>query len=275
MQVGKYEFLLGADPELFIKDGKGKLVSAWDMVPGTKDEPHKVRCGAVQHDGLAAEFNIKPAATERAFKSNLTAVQNQLLALLPANHSLHAIPTAHFGKAFLKKQPVEALELGCDPDYNAYSGEVNPRPDAGEVDFRTGAGHIHIGWCDGVEPLLPAHFEACRFLVKELDARLGVLSLLWDDDKERRILYGKAGCFRPKPYGVEYRTLSNKWLTSPKLVGFVYNMTIDAIRSCVTGEGLWHTVFNAQPYINKDNVTFAKDVARYFKVEVPNVRKGR
>ena len=35
-------------------------------------------------------------------------------------------------------------------------------------------------------------------------------------------MYGKAGAFRPKTYGVEYRTLSNAWLFSKKLQSFVY-----------------------------------------------------
>jgi hypothetical protein len=34
-------FTFGADPELFVKNDKGEIVCA-DMIPGTKDEPHKV-----------------------------------------------------------------------------------------------------------------------------------------------------------------------------------------------------------------------------------------
>jgi hypothetical protein len=41
----------------------------------------------------------------------------------------------------------------------------------------------------------------------------------------RRELYGKAGAFRPKPYGVEYRVLSNRWLNSEALIRWVYNQS--------------------------------------------------
>ncbi|OYV41139.1 MAG: hypothetical protein B7Z80_02685 [Rhodospirillales bacterium 20-64-7] len=56
-----------------------------------------------------------------------------------------------------------------------------------------------------------------------MDYFLGIHSLLWDKDGTRRKLYGKAGAFRPKPYGMEYRVLSNRWLDSPDLTRWVYN----------------------------------------------------
>jgi hypothetical protein len=65
---------------------------------------------------------------------------------------------------------------------------------------------------------------------------LGVPATLIDTDTARREFYGKAGSFRPKdtinfdadigpdPYdGVEYRTLSNFWLKSEELMGWVWN----------------------------------------------------
>jgi hypothetical protein len=39
----------------------------------------------------------------------------------------------------------------------------------------------------------------------------------------RKQLYGKAGAFRPKPYGAEYRVLSNFWVFDTKLTGWVYD----------------------------------------------------
>ena len=59
-----------------------------------------------------------------------------------------------------------------------------------------------------------------------LDVYLGLDSLTYDKDVERRELYGKAGAFRPKEYGVEYRVLSNAWLISPLLMGRVYDITV-------------------------------------------------
>jgi len=50
--------------------------------------------------------------------------------------------------------------------------------------------------------------------VKQLDWYLGGWSTQVDPDTVRRNLYGKSGAMRFKPYGVEYRVLSNFWLTS-------------------------------------------------------------
>src|SRR5699024_2897559 len=88
--------------------------------------------------------------------------------------------------------------------------------------FRTGAGHVHVGM-DGLRSV-----KVTMGLVRSLDGYLGLSSLLWDDDKERRELYGKAGAYRKKPYGVEYRTLSNAWLNSPELIKRVFNLTTEA-----------------------------------------------
>src|SRR5690606_20951516 len=76
-------------------------------------------------------------------------------------------------------------------------------------------GHVHVGY-DNQEAINPIQ------LVRALDLFLGIPSVLLDNDTRRRQLYGKAGCFRKKPYGVEYRTLSNFWIHSEDLIKFVY-----------------------------------------------------
>jgi hypothetical protein len=52
-----------------------------------------------------------------------------------------------------------------------------------------------------------------------------------DDGEMRKQLYGKAGAFRAKPYGVEYRTLSNFWIFNDNLIRWVWNNTQRALDS--------------------------------------------
>ena len=231
MQVNGTEFLIGCDPEVFVVDADGKPVSAHGMIPGTKDNPHAVEKGMVQVDGMALEFGIDPAATEDEFVENISTVMTQLSEMLPKGHSILIEPIVEFSKEIMEAQPEEALELGCEPDYNAYTLEENPKPNVDGLLIRSAGGHVHVGWGTGFPTFSKEHIEACAAAVAEMDYYLGVASLGWDSNEKRRLLYGKAGAFRPKPYGFEYRTLSNQWLKSEFLVRKVFKNTIKSIES--------------------------------------------
>lgn len=225
---GPYTF--GADPEMFLKDGDGKFISAWKHVPGTKKRPHAVANGAVQLDGMAAEFNIAPASSEREFVHNINTVLAQLASMIPAEYKLTAASVAHFEPTHLATMPVEVLELGCDPDYNAYTRTRNPRPDQHPT-MRTASGHVHIGFTSEYDVHDFSYFMECCDLTRQLDYFLGIPSILLDENgAERRKMYGQPGCFRPKPYGVEYRVLSNFWLTSEELMIYVFRQAERAIQ---------------------------------------------
>lgn len=222
-----FEFKIGADPEFFVKQA-GRLVSAYGLVPGTKEAPFKVPRGAVQVDGMALEFNIDPASTYTQFETNMSSVLESIVGMVPG-YEIFVEPVAQFGLEYIEAQPREAKELGCSPDYNAYTKKANPRPN-GKTPFRTASGHVHIGWAsEPVDINDEGHLEACRALTKSLDVHLGITSLLWDQDDLRRTLYGAAGAFRPKPYGMEYRVLSNKWINNPLFRKTVFYNTIRAI----------------------------------------------
>ena len=234
------EILIGADPELFVKNKRsGRFVSAHNLIPGSKEEPFKVPFGAVQPDGVSAEFNIEPVKTLEEFKRNLKAVRNTMQQMIIDKNSnliLVEEPVADFSKSTFDKIPAEAKVLGCTPDWNAYSMTMNPPPNADGVYFRTGSGHVHIGWTNGVDEEDPEHIKMCATLTKMLDYFLYSPSTLWDTDQRRRELYGKPGTFRPKHYGCEYRVLSNKWLKHDVTIDFVFdtiNKVVDMLTSGV------------------------------------------
>lgn len=221
------KILIGSDPELFVfKDGQP--ISAHGMVEGTKEQPLAVEGGAVQVDGMALEYNTNPASTLEEWETAHVSVQAELQAMIEQGLELKATPTAYFAEEVFNNSPKEALILGCEPDFNAYTRRANPKPN-GEVKFRTGAGHIHIGWGEGFDVTDPFHLAECRALTKALDLWLGVPSVIMDEDSDRRKLYGKAGCFRPKSYGLEYRTLSNFWTAHKAGRKWAYENTLLAI----------------------------------------------
>jgi hypothetical protein len=206
-------FKIGADPELFIEDNTGKFISAAGLIPGTKAEPFPVPGGAVQVDGMAAEFNINPATTFEEFDNNIVTVLAELKKFLPKGAKLRAVPSVVFDEDVWAAAPDEAKELGCSPDFNAWTEEVNMPPSCPENPrLRTASGHLHFGWTEGKTPGNIQHVRHCNDLVRQLDYVLGLWSLSQDPDPTRRLLYGKAGACRYKPYGVEYRVLSNFWV---------------------------------------------------------------
>ncbi len=226
---------IGCDPELFVtKDGQYR--AAWGLIPGTKEKPFPVQNGAVQVDGCALEYNIDPVDNVEDFiKFNLS-VQEQMKAMVPG-YDFAIVPSCRFNGNHFRSLPEEAKELGCTPDFNAYTLEENDKPD-NDTTMRAAGGHVHIGFVDpATNPdfLGQDHMIRCATLVKQLDSYLGLPSIIWDSDKNRRKMYGMAGAFRPKPYGVEYRTLSNAWIKDPRLMKIVFNQTTKAVTDLIGG----------------------------------------
>jgi hypothetical protein len=239
---------LGCDPELFVVNSEGKPRSAYGLVPGTKENPHKVNKGAIQVDGMALEFNIDPAETEDEFVDNIKTVMQELREACPSEFKFHIKPSVRFNHRHITAQPDEAKELGCMPDLSAYTLQENPRPDA-TTTLRTASGHIHIGLEEDADVTSEAHLLKYATLVKHLDLFLGLRSLEWDSDKTRRLLYGNPGAMRLKPYGVEYRVLSNQWLEKEELVRFVYRQTLRCIEDLKRNGALEQKDYN---YISTD-----------------------
>jgi hypothetical protein len=240
MIIMAYNFTIGCDPELFVKDPRGRIVSAHGLIPGTKEEPFKVDGGAVQVDGMAVEINIDPVPVYNRdlFSRRVISVASQLKKMLPPRYGLVPIASHKFDDDYIGAQPEEARELGCNPDFGAWQdGSENPAPDA-SVSYRTAAGHIHIGWGKDIPVDHPDHIAICCKIVKMLDLYVGPYCSLIDEDNLRSSLYGKAGAFRPKSYGVEYRTPSNAWLRTHTNRKDVCRMVDRAIQSAKMGRSV-------------------------------------
>ena len=259
------KILVGCDPEIFVKKA-GAFISAYGMIEGDKKHPQKVEKGAVQVDGMALEFNIDPASSEQEFVVNVQSVYNTICGMV-RGFEVVATPVADFSEDYLKQQPMEALELGCDPDFNAWTQRANPRPD-GSKPMRTASGHVHIGWADNEDKDSALHIARCQAVARQCDFFLALPSLFYDPITRRREMYGKAGAYRPKPYGVEYRTLSNAWLNSEKLIAWVYRATIAATESVMQGNSLSDKYGDIQNIINTSDKKAAEAILIAENIEI-------
>jgi Phage phiEco32-like COOH.NH2 ligase-type 2 len=261
------KILVGCDPEVFVKKNN-KFVSGFGLIRGDKKQPFPVKDGAVQVDGMALEFNINPAENEDQFVHSVQSVFDQMCKMVP-EYEVVAVPVAHFDADYMKQQPKEALELGCDPDYNAWTGLANERPN-GDRPMRTASGHVHIGWTKGKSKDDVQHQYRGALISKQLDFYLGLASLFYDDDKERREMYGKAGACRFKPYGVEYRTLSNAWLRSEDRMRWVYRNAVAGVKALIAGDILSETYGDIQEIINTSNKKEAMKIIKKAGLELCN-----
>lgn len=210
--------MIGADPEVFLVRN-GMIVPALGVLPGSKDEPFKTTHGWIQPDNALAEFNISPAVSENEFVQSIKDCMDDLRQYgaleLKASHEFSIDELAQAGPGVFR--------FGCDPDYNAWQeGRRNRPPNPATIGgLRTAGGHVHIGCQVALDRPLD--------VIRGCDVLLGLGSVLFDDDTRRRAVYGKAGAFRHKVYGVEYRTLSNFWLRSDDMIAWAYNRAIQVI----------------------------------------------
>lgn len=224
----KTDFKIGCDPEIFVYQPNVGFRSIIGTIGGSKDCPRPMPIGdgfAVQEDNVAMEFNIPAAASKTEFITSINKARNFLSTLMNDQYGwlLSKESAAVFPDSELENPMAQVF--GCDPDFNAWTKRKNPFPKAPNKSLRSAGGHVHVG-TDLTD-------EERYRLIQAMDFYLGVPSILMDKGEERKQLYGKAGAMRIKPYGVEYRTLSNFWIFEDRYISWVYDQTeraLDAVR---------------------------------------------
>ena len=246
---------IGSDPETFLRDAAGKYISSVGLIGGSKDEPMPIGNGcSVQEDNVTVEFNTPPTNDPQEF---VNAINYNLdwISTRAAELGLSVVfdPSAVFDKEQLNTEAAQTF--GCDPDFNAWDfGAANPRPRSRNKALRSAGGHIHIEApeLDKLE------------LTKAMDLFVGVPMLAFDTDSRRRELYGKAGAFRPKSYGIEYRTASNAWLQSDDTKRWAFDQTQKAVEFVRSGKQIPDDLGELiQRAINKSDTTLLADIQHW------------
>jgi hypothetical protein len=225
-------FFAGADPEIFVGNSNG-VKSIIGLIGGTKDYPMPLPIGegfAVQEDNVAMEFNIPPSPSKELFVSNIATAREFLAKTVFDMHGLSLVRSSAVSFPEEELDHPLARMFGCDPDFNAWTGKKNPRPNAADKNLRSCGGHVHIG-------IKGTKYEGLeiRSIIKACDVYLGIPSVLQDEGELRKSLYGKAGAYRPKNYGGEYRSLSNYWVFEEKKCEWVYENTERALDAVLNG----------------------------------------
>lgn len=257
-------FTIGADPELFIYNTKTKkVVSSIGLIPGEKNKPYRSkdmpRGFGLEIDNILAEFNIPPVTNLEDWLNVMNYMKNYIRNYIKkVNSDLDILCTASKLVPKDQLQSKEALLFGCDPDYNAYTQGINPKPTCTSKCLRSAGFHIHFGYKNN-------NIESSLNMIKYLDAYLGVPSVLLDKDVKRRTLYGKAGSFRLTDYGFEYRVLSSYFLSNNELLTWVWNRINLAINAYYLGYNLPEPE-DVCDAINNSNVVLAEQLINSYNL---------
>lgn len=270
---------IGVDAEVFLKlKNSDEVISAEGLVKGSKYKPFRFdkatsKWFTTQLDNVLLEFTIPPTNKVREFVQYINKAMNYAKSTLPDNVEPLIQASACLDEKYLQTE--QAQMFGCDPDFNAYTKFMNYKPECEDHTLRSCGSHIHIGY-NGVEvPFKDDEIynynvdEQRARLIQAMDLFVSVPLVLMEPDSERKRLYGKAGAFRPKPYGVEYRTTSNWYLTSPKTMRWAFAATKRAFKyfkdTPIMPAGVPEHV---QEVINNNDKAAARDLVADFNLTV-------
>jgi hypothetical protein len=247
---------LGADPEVFLINDAGKHISAIGLIKADKYNPLQIagmqKGFTLQEDNVALEYGIPPAATADEFVHHIQAVMAK---------SKDWIGSLKFSKLsctiFDKDQMTHPMAhvFGCEPDFNAWTQKENKKPQPTHEYMRSAGGHIHV------------ETEKNPFWVAQMmDLYLSVPATKMDNGEERKKLYGQMGACRPKPYGVEYRSLSNFWIFDERFIRWAWRATERALSSSVRLDN--DLEFYLDLAINKNDKQMADALINEYNLEV-------
>lgn len=214
------EIKAGSDPEVFVTRD-GKIVPCVGMIEGRKEAPQELMGLTVQEDNVMLEFNTIPASSEskmvEVMEDSLMKL-NRIARLFGLNVSDKIIHD--FSDEDLISE--QAKTFACEPDMNAYTFAENKSCDPESI-TRTCGGHFHFGLDKDYND-----YEIVN-MVRLSDIYQTLAHLHLEPKTERRKFYGKAGSFRVKDYGFEYRTPSNFWIFNSELVRSMFRAAQDVV----------------------------------------------
>ena len=258
----------GSDPEFMLVDANKTHKSAIGIIQGDPENRITLKGHQFYHDNVMAECAIKPARSKKKVLENFKECFG-LYAQMAAPYQLCTQASQTYPESELR-HPMARI-AGCEPDCCAYE-MVQKKPPKDIIEntgFRSCGGHIHIGHpalvSDGTEPWLTIYM---------LDLFLGVPSLWLDTDPTsgaRRLLYGQSGRYRPKDYGIEYRSLGNFWLKSPRLVSLMFDICNFVVAMVVEGEASEYWTFDEEVFGESETPSDAWTCRLY---DAPQLKEG-
>lgn len=271
--------VFGTDPEGFYTDGrkvippaKYRLDFGFPVGYDEQDYGHRHPIFAVApgnggdvkliEDGAAFELTVPPALSMKELMDSI-AVGYELARGIAAQfgNSIAIVPTIPFDTEEFRDRSEEfkeSLLFGCDPDRDVFEilglmPEVESVEDALLHPWRYGGGHEHIS---GVRLFQEKPLPSVQLLAMTVGNLVTAESTQKELDRMRVYRYGRPGRFRIQEYGklfnnipwtdvgIEYRTPSNNWTTSPSLAFKMEETIRDLVDRILPSDSLIERIIN-------------------------------
>ena len=230
---------VGADVEGFlVHTEEGDIRPCVGVFDGTKDAPWRPENMpegfAIQEDNVMVEFNVPPVEDSYAGADGIKLAKNMVKneAATRGYYPLWNTPVHEFKPSQLTSK--QAQNIGCDVDYDAYTGGKARTNVPNLTNWRSCGGHIHLGGDFKCPDFVAALFAELYLGV----CGAGVTNTYRQEKNCRDQWYGLPGVFRSKTYGIEYRTPDNGWIRDGQTSEYTYSLALQCAR--------WLTNTNAQ-----------------------------
>ena len=261
---------LGCDPEIFVEHGDGSIFPAWEYMPdeataikaskawlshdwtykaehsdveitvpgeswASADNPVAPKRIPAYWDGAQAEFApYGKNCLESLHQGTKLGLEEVLkfARLKDAGAKLMLRNVIELPKSTLQTAEDKYIQFRCSNSYNIYDDPGDGIQNAREYKYRCAGGHVHIGYTRVFTA------PAIEQIVRGLDGILGVVGVSLAagiDNPVRRHTYGRAGEFRLPSHGIEYRVLSNFWLSHPAIAMLVFELARASVRLSESG----------------------------------------
>lgn len=267
----------GADPEFgILHKPTNKIVSGIGFVGGEKSEPLILdeETGITRtEDNVLFEAQFPPVNNVEDWCKMFRIIQEKGNELL-SQFDMQLIPMSnHFYDDDQLEHPM-ARTFGCSASMNAYTKDVQYTCGPEEAGNQRSVGaHVHLGVKEGIDT------EDNVFnLMKVFDIFLGVPSVLIDQDKHRRKLYGRAGECRMRVINdyvvMEYRTLGGNMLADEELIRWTYHQMEAAID--FFNQSNFDEIFAMEneivDCINNCDEQLAQKLVKQFNISYPDIQ---
>lgn len=214
-----FAYKVGHDCEFFVIDrNTGGIVPVCGKLGGTKKRPLPVEGSRVgttyQEDGVACEIGMTPTSVHDFLSAASESFYDMNNVLNNKGLQVAGGVANNFDIEQLRLHP-QALIIGCSPDFDAHERGMKRTGINIEAmgTCRFTGGHLHFS-CPLKDRERLTNDTPIWAVVQMMDALALMFSSRYSFEYQgdRYQFYGLPGLYRPKPYGLEYRTPTNYWL---------------------------------------------------------------